>query len=337
VDGRHVIWELPLEIDGYDLERLKAGDIRHTTLIKLRGGGHEGVGEEIGGPGPEHHDAFAAQAPLPLAGTWTLESFCDHLATLEQWEQEPEWGDMMRRWRNWAYESAALDLALRQAGLALHEALGREPRPLTFVNSLGLGDEPSADTIVRRLERYPTVGFKLDAAPNWSPEIIEVLAGTGAVRTIDFKGRYGLEVADEEALGVLYDAVLEAFPDAIFEDPHEQYMDRLDGRRVAFDAPIARVEDITTEIVNIKPSRIGGLRPLLEIYAHCDANGILMYGGGMGELGPARGQVELLASIFHPDSPNDVAPSAFNLPEPPPGLPASPYDPGSPPPGFRWS
>ena len=49
------------------------------------------------------------------------------------------------------------------------------------------------------------------------------------VRTIDFKGRYGLEVADEDALGALYDAVLEAFPDAILEDPHEQFMDRLDG------------------------------------------------------------------------------------------------------------
>ena len=58
------------------------------------------------------------------------------------------------------------------------------------------------------------------------------------VRTIDFKGRYGLEVADEAALGALYDAVLEAFPDAILEDPHEQFMDRLDGRRVSFDAPV---------------------------------------------------------------------------------------------------
>ena len=125
------------------------------------------------------HDAFAAQAPLPLAGSWTLASFCDHLATLEQWEKEPEWGDFARRLRNWVYESAALDLALRQAGLSLPEALGREPRPLTFVNSLGLGDEPSSDTIVRRVERYPSVGFKLDAAPNWSPEIISDPGGDG--------------------------------------------------------------------------------------------------------------------------------------------------------------
>ncbi len=33
-----------------------------------------------------------------------------------------------------------------------------------------------------------------------------------------------------------------------------------------------------------------------------------MYGGGMGELGVGRGQIELLAALFHPDAPNDVAP-----------------------------
>ena len=43
--------------------------------------------------------------------------------------------------------------------------------------------------------------------------------------------------------------------------------------------------------------------------------GLLMYGGGMGELGPARRQVQLLASIFHPGTPNDVAPPPFNLPD----------------------
>jgi hypothetical protein len=59
-------------------------------------------------------------------------------------------------------------------------------------------------------------------------------------------------------------------------------------------------------------------------------------GGGMGELGVARGQIQLLASMFHPDTDNDVAPSAFNLPEPPPGIPASPLVPPPEISGFRW-
>ena len=80
---------------------------------------------------------------------------------------------MAYRWRNWAFESAALDLALAQAGRPLHEVIGREPRPVTYVNSLGLGDPASADTVLRRLERYPGLRFKLDAAVTWTPEIVD--------------------------------------------------------------------------------------------------------------------------------------------------------------------
>ena len=52
-----------------------------------------------------------------------------------------------------------------------------------------------------------------------------------------------------------------------------------------------------------------------------------MYGGGMGELGVARGQIELLAALFHPDAPNDVAPSAYNEDDPAIALPSSPLPP----------
>jgi hypothetical protein len=335
-----MMWErlagLPLEVDGYTFETLSAGE-RVTTLMRLSGGGLEGCGEEIG---LDQEGLVASAGTLPLAGSWTLESFCAHLDTLEQWPEPPEW-EMARRWRNWMYESAALDLALRQARRSLPDALGLTPAPLTFVNSMGLGDPPSAAKVSARLAASPTVGFKLDAQPSWTPEIMLELAGCGAVRTIDFKGRYGLEVEDFGALGVLYDAVLEAFgDDVILEDPHEEMMERLDGvrDRISMDAPIARVADIgDLRTINVKPSRIGSLRALSDIYAHCAANDVRMYGGGMGELGIARGQIELLASLFHPDTPNDVAPSAFNLEEPPPGLPPSPLDPGTPPPGFRLS
>ena len=54
----------------------------------------------------------------------------------------------------------------------------------------------------------------------------------------------------------------------------------------------------------------------------------------MGERGIARGQIELLAMLFHPDTPNDVAPSLFNEPEPAAGLPSA-AGPGQPPAGFR--
>jgi hypothetical protein len=324
---------LPLEIEGYTLEELRGGE-RITTLVRLQGRSEEGCGEDLlQMPGSEI--ATPVPADLPLAGSWTLGSFLEALGSVHQWVGEPPelFGEFGARLRNWVFESAALDLALRQAGLSLAAALGREPRPVTFVNSFGFGDEPSLDVFRRRVAMYPTVGFKLDAAPNWTRELIGELATTGLVRTVDFKGRYGLELKGD--IAPVYEAVVELLPDALIEDPHEG-TGALPAERVSLDAPIHSVEDIgDTRTINVKPSRIGSLRRLLEIYAHCEADGIAMYGGGMGELGPARHQIQLLASLFHPDGPNDVAPPPFNLPEPVEGLPASPLAVDASGPGFR--
>ena len=341
------IADLPLLIESHALERLEAPGAleRVTTHVRLRGRGAEGLGEDIGGV-PEEHDALAsAGSALPLAGEWTFGTFADHLAGVDLWPVPPRW-DMSRRWRNWAFESAAFDLALRQAGLDLAGALNRRPAPVRFVNSLGLGSPPGVGAIGRRLERYPGLRFKLDAQASWSPELASQVAATGAVDVIDFKGRYELPVEDEFALLAMYEAVLDRFDGVILEDPH----DRPDvaalvaphAARVSFDAPIATAADVEAaafgaRIVNVKPSRIGSLRALLDVYAHCEAAGVRMYGGGMGELGVGRGQVQLLASLFHPDAPNDVAPSPYNLPDLPDGLPTSPLEPPGRVTGFRWT
>jgi hypothetical protein len=89
-------------------------------------------------------------------------------------------------------------------------------------------------------------------------------------------------------------------------------------------------------MVNIKPSRIGGLKKLCETYDYCGERGIGAYGGGQFELGPGRGQAQYLASLFHHDAPNDLAPVGFNENDPAPGLPASPLPPAPSPTGFRW-
>ena len=125
------IAELPLEIEGYRLERLEAPVTRDltrvTTLVRLEGSGEEGLGEDVTWYAEAHDREQAAGPILPLGGSWTLESFSSALRI-----DEPH--------KRWAYESAALDLALRQAGRSLANAVGRTPRPVTFLVSPGLGD-----------------------------------------------------------------------------------------------------------------------------------------------------------------------------------------------------
>jgi hypothetical protein len=327
---------LPLRIETYEFERLSArlthAFERVTTRVRLAGDGAEGVGEDVSPYEDEADTLHAARPALPLAGDWTLESFCDHLAEVEQWPVPPRY-DAATRWRNWAFESAALDLALNQAGRALHEVVGREPAPVRFVNSLGLGDPPTFDPIQHRLEAHPGLRFKLDAVSAWTPEVIDAVAATGAVEIIDFKGQYGIEYGELADLLAMYERVIAAFPDALLEDTHDlpEVAELLapEARRISYDAPIHTVEDLdatplTPVAVNIKPCRVGDLRSLIAVYAETAARGLVTYGGGMGELDVGRGQIQLLASLFHADGPNDVAPGGYNRDAPAAGLPDSP-------------
>jgi hypothetical protein len=342
--------DLPLTVDGYSLEGLRlqvsSGFERLTTVVHLTGDGQEGLGEDVVYQAEDHVTFQQAGAVHDLRGSYSLGEFCDLIDSLDLFPSPPGF-EVSRLYRRWTFHSAALDLALRQAQRSLHEVLGRPPRPLTYVVSLRLGEPATLEPLARRLERYPTLRFKLDATSSWTPELIEQLVATGAVDSVDFKALYRGTIVDQAPDPVLYERVVEAFPDAWLEDPDivtpetaavlAEHHDR-----ITWDAPIHGIDDIEAlafrpRMVNVKPSRIGGLRRLCDAYDYCVENGIEAYGGGQFELGVGRGQAQYLASLFHPNTPNDLAPSGYHVDDPPPGLPASPLEPAPEPVGFRWS
>lgn len=343
--------DLPLAIDRYSLEPLEqnvsSGFLRKSTLIHLSGAGATGTGEDVTYDAVDHDIAQAEGATLPLAGEWTVGSFCEHFERLDAWPQSPQ-REVSRNYRLWGYESAALDLALQQGQTSLHAALGRVPRPVEFVCSLRLndaGEPPDLGRVTERLKRYPTLRFKLDPTPDWDDALISALVETGAVDSVDFKGLYEGTVVDSPADPVFYARIAEAFPDAWMEDPkltpETDEALRPHRDRVTWDANIHSVADVdglpfAPKMVNVKPSRFGPLRELFRMYDTCEQRGIRMYGGGQFELGPGRGHIQLLASLFHPDSPNDVAPTGYNEPELPDGLPASPLPVAAHETGMRW-
>jgi L-alanine-DL-glutamate epimerase-like enolase superfamily enzyme len=340
--------DLPFQIDSYRLEPLRAlvssEFERKSTVIGLAGAGQEGLGEDVTYDAVDQEILQAAGPNLPLQGSWTIGSFSEHLARLELFPEEPK-REVSRRYRVWAYEAAALDLALRQAGTTLHEALGRTPEPVRFVVSLRLGEPPSMEPIRKRLGAYPNLRFKLDPTSSWSETLIAELVDTGAVESVDFKGYYSGSIVDQAPDPVLYRRVAEAFPDAWIEDPAltPETDAALEAHRERFswDAPIHSVADIEAlpyppRMVNIKPSRLGGLKNLLDAFDYCAEHGMGNYGGGQFELGVGRGQIQYLASLFHGDAPNDVAPSGYNMPEPSAGLSQSPLKPAPSRLGFRW-
>ena len=267
----------PLRIAGYDLETrardTSSGFTRKTTTVTLSGGGnHAGTGEDVTYESAEH-DRLLETADFDLAGTYTVASFSEALDSVDLFPAGPPDEERFRHYRRWAFESAALDLALRQAGLTLAEALGRSYDP------------------------------------------------------------------------VLYRTLLSAFPEAVIEDPgvNDETRSILAevSDRLSWDLPIEGLGDLDAlpwepRWINVKPSRFGTVASLFETIAYCLENDVRMYGGGQFELGVGRGQIQALASLFYPGGPNDVAPGAYNDPELPDALPASPLTPPDGVAGFRW-
>jgi hypothetical protein len=314
--------DLPLRIERVEHEGLSLS-LRHmtrrTTVFHLHGAGHEGVGEDV-----TYEEAHHQDVSLPdLTGEHTLDSFSALVADAPGY-------------RRWGLESAALDLALRQARISLAEAVGREPRPVTFVVSQ---NDPQGWLAVE-----PGLRFKLDASDSWTDEVVAELAATGRVDVVDLKGLYEGDWVDATPSAALYGRVARAFPQAWLEDARltgetrpvlEAHLDRL-----TWDFPIHSVADVDAlehppRCLNSKPSRFGSLRSLFDFYDACAERGIEVYGGGQFELGPGRGQIQHLASLFHPDAPNDVAPKEYNSGGPRAGLPQSPLPPAAGEPGFR--
>jgi hypothetical protein len=310
------VGDLGLGIGGFATERRETSVstefVRVTTTVVLSGRGEVGQGEDVTYQA-ELHDDFPA---LEARGRMTLDEYSQHLDAYR-----------LDDYRRWAFESAALDLALRQNERSLGAAVGRDYRPVRFVVSTRLEIRPW-------LEVYPDLEFKLDPLSAWSDDHMNEVAATGRVRVLDLKGQYEGTPVDQPADARLYRSVVAAFPDAIIEDPKltAETREALRGseERWSWDAPIHSAGDIAERdprFCNIKPSRFGTVRRLFDAIDHCNARGIVMYGGGQFELGPGRPQIQALASLFYADSPNDVAPADYNTGGPRLGLPQSPLSP----------
>jgi hypothetical protein len=309
---------LELRVDGYELERrelpTQSGWTRVTTTVVLRGDGATGRGEDV------TYDAAAHDGVpdgLMLAGTWSLDDFSHRLD-----DAEP----VAEGYRRWAFESAAFDLALQQARVGLGDAVGREERPVRFVVSTRADIEPW-------LALAPELEFKLDAESDWDRTLLRRLHELDRVRVVDLKAYYRGTSVDLAPDPQLYRAIVEELPDVVIEDPwlEDGCREALAGAedRLSFDAPVHSLHDLDAlplapRWLNVKPSRFGTVRELLQTIEACEERGIRMYGGGQYELGPGRAQIQRLASVFYPDGPNDVAPSVYNEGGPRPGLPQSP-------------
>lgn len=338
---------LPLDVEDVGCVALEQttrhGWQRRTTLIRLLGpNGQEGHGEDVTYIEDEHRELMANARALPLAGRHTVDGFSRAIDAIPLFPQAPV-VPAAQCYRRWALESAALDLALQQAGLSLAQALDRAPAPVRFVVSMGLGEPPSLEALRDLRAHDPSLRFKLDLGDGWDDTLVSDLARLRCVDIVDFKGQYKGAYRAPLADPDLYRRVVRALPQAWIEDPDldRRLRPALAGcdDRFTWDAPIEALAAILQLAsppcaINMKPSRFGLLSEVLRAYELCLGRGIAMYGGGQFELGAGRAQIQCLASLFHPDAPNDVAPIAFHSASLSASLPSSPLPTAFDAPGF---
>ncbi len=318
---------LDVEVDHLALERLEFETVRWvrvSTVVAISGGGQTGRGEDVSYATPDQ-DAHQRMDLPALSGRRTLSEWTEVLDRTNLFPVPPSVPEA-RDYRRWAYESALLDLALRQHGLSFATALGRATRPVRFCAS------PTGDPQAL-LSQYPELELKVDAHVDWTVDDMARLAATDRVRVVDLKGHYSgdwKQLPDDPA--AFSAAVIDAFPDVVIEDPMlGTVMEPLiaaNAGRMSFDAPVHSLADLKrlpeTGWCNIKPSRFATVARLLECIDYCERAGIQMYGGGQFELGPGRRQIQAIAGALYPDGPNDVAPGGYNAAEPGDGLATSP-------------
>jgi L-alanine-DL-glutamate epimerase-like enolase superfamily enzyme len=276
---------------------------RPTSVVTLAGGGVAGVGECVAWT-MEDQERFARVCPsLVTRGETTVGEIHDRVRGAERYHRA-------------AVESAAVDLALRQASTNLFALARRPARPVAFCRSIGVDDVARAggpaEAVSHVLALHRVARIKIDVDPaGWSEQEWRDLAATGRVVVADFKRRGTANQVDR---------AYEALPDAWLEDPPPDALAPATSwqARVALDGYVQTTSDlapppIVPGAVNIKPARMGGPIEALRALELCAREGWWTYVGGMFEVGPGRLQARVIASLFTADAWNDVAPL---VPEP---------------------
>ncbi|MBC8328803.1 MAG: hypothetical protein H8E31_08655 [Planctomycetes bacterium] len=301
------IADLPVQIDGIRYQGIElptqGGSGCRSLELVLSGAGCEGVGEDVTASSRTGPSAVLCSAAEAGIGVWRFEEYSGRLADTG-----------LSGPRRWALESAGLALALEQAGRTLAEVLGRPLRPVRFVLSGAAGPRLELETVIAWHRRCREFGFTLDADESWDDEFLATLAAMERVEVVDF---HSFE-RDPMPPAELYQRVSYALPNAILEDAAltEETRSLLleHPGPLSWDAAIystIEIDALSPQAINVRPSRFGWWKRLLDAYDLCAHRDIRCYAGSSGEIGAGLEQLQYLASMFHPDAPNQVAPPRF--------------------------
>lgn len=292
---------------------------RRILLVTLDLGGVEGIAECVVGEAPNYSYETLATA------RWVIET---HLAPALEGQRFDHPRDIApfldrvargHRMAKAALEMAAWEGFARGRGESLATVLGGEKGRVPAGVSIGI--QPDTDALLDRIrgfvdQRY--LRIKLKIAPDLDTAVLEAVrdAFPDTALTVDANAAYGR--GDMDLL-----ASLDRFGLVLVEQPFPEDALLLHARlQERMTTAVCLDESITTpercrealelragRIVNIKPGRLGGHGPSLEVHDLCADAGVPVWCGGMLESGIGRAHNVALASLPNMRLPNDTSAS----------------------------
>ncbi len=295
---------------------------RRILLVEvIDGGGLSGWGECVAGEEPTYSPETIDTAWLAIR-RWIapriLGMAWDHPRQVWPLLQPGFRGHRMAKA---AVEMACWDLAARRAGRPLAELLGGERKEVATGISIGI--QSSVGELVERAQAAVDAGYrkvKMKIEPGNDFEFLRAVRaalGSEAALMADANSAYTLDDSDHLAAFDQFDLLM-------IEQPlgrqdllrHAQLQRRL-ATPLCLDESITSVQRAADmieldagRVVNIKPGRVGGFTPSLEIHRLCRAASVPVWCGGMLESGVGRGHNVSLASLPGFTLPGDLSPSS---------------------------
>ncbi|AGA29696.1 o-succinylbenzoate synthase [Singulisphaera acidiphila] len=214
-------------------------------------------------------------------------------------------------------EIACWDALARHEGKPLAEVLGGT-RP-EILSGVSLGIERDLETLFGLIEQYLGEGYrriKLKIAPGWDVAIVRSVRERYPEIALQVDANSAYTLADLDHL-----KQLDAFNLLLIEQPlaHDDIIDhaRLQAvlrTPVCLDESIHSAEDArkaldlqACRVINIKVSRVGGLREAKRIHDLCLDRGVPVWCGGMHEFGIGRAANVAVSSLPGFTLPGDVS------------------------------
>jgi O-succinylbenzoate synthase len=214
-------------------------------------------------------------------------------------------------------EMAALDVALRAAGVSFQSYLGGVRSAVPVGVSVGITD--TIDELVHVVDGYVADGYgriKLKIEPGFDIEPVRAVrsAFPNVMLQVDANTAYRLEDLDHLRALDEFDLLLIEQPFGEDDLLGHAALARAIETRVCLDESIRSLDHVRSalalgaaEVVNIKPARVGGYLTAVAIHDLCVAEDVPVWCGGMLETGIGRAANLALASLPGFTLPGDIS------------------------------